>query len=72
MGIFAAFLQTKLWKKVLERAVLKLSFQDGAPIQRAILGGALRVKGAPGQGAPSARVPAGLPTLKLHSFYVTC
>ena len=28
-------------KKVLERVVLKLPFQDGAPIQRAILGGPL-------------------------------
>ena len=32
-------------KKVLERTVLKLPFQDGAPIQRAILGGALEWKG---------------------------
>ena len=32
-------------KKVLERAVLKLPFQDGAPIQRSILGGALEWKG---------------------------
>ena len=42
-GNFAAFLQPNRFalKKVLERAVLKLPFQDGAPIQRAILGGAL-------------------------------
>ena len=32
-------------KKVLERTVLKLPFQDGTPIQRAILGGALEWKG---------------------------
>ena len=32
-------------KKVLERAVLKLPFQDGEPVQRAILGGALEWKG---------------------------
>ena len=32
-------------KKVLERAVLKLPFQDGAPIQRAILCGPLEWKG---------------------------
>ena len=30
---------------MLERAVLKLPFQDGAPIQRAIIGGALEWKG---------------------------
>ena len=40
-GNFAAFLQPMNYTKVLERAVLKLPFQDGAPIQRAILGGAL-------------------------------
>ena len=39
-GSFAAFLNQTM-KKLLERAVLKLPFQDGAPIKRAILGGAL-------------------------------
>ena len=60
-GNFAAFLQPNYGKKVLERAVLKLPFQDGAPIQRAILGGTLEWNDP--AGAPSARVPAGLPTL---------
>ena len=41
MGI----LQPNYENKVLERAVLKLPSQDGAPIQRAILGGALEGKG---------------------------
>ena len=38
-------LQPNYENKVLERALLKLPFQDGAPIQRAILGGALECKG---------------------------
>ena len=44
MGILLLFCNLTM-KKVLERAVLKLPFQDGAPIQRAILGGALEWKG---------------------------
>ena len=44
MGILLLFLNQTM-KKVLERAVLKLPFQDGVPIQRAILGGVLEWKG---------------------------
>ena len=41
MGILLLFCnQTMKKKNVLERAVIKLPFPDGAPIQRAILGGA--------------------------------
>ena len=40
-GNFAAFFCNQAMKKVLERTVLKFPFQDGAPIQRAILGGTL-------------------------------
>ena len=41
---FFFFLQPN-YEKVLERAVLKFPFHNGAPIQRAILGGALEWKG---------------------------
>ena len=40
MGILLLFYNQTM-KKVLERAMLKLPFQDSAPIQRTILGGAL-------------------------------
>ena len=38
---FFFFFCNQTMKKVLERAVLKFPFHNGAPIQRAILGGAL-------------------------------
>ena len=44
MGILLLFCNQTM-KKVLERAVLKLPFQDGAPLQMAILVGALVWKG---------------------------
>ena len=40
IGILLLFCNQSM-KKLLQRAVLKLPFQDGAPIQREILGGAL-------------------------------
>ena len=53
---------TKLWKKVLERVVLKLPFSRWCPYSKGNFRWSTRVKGHPA-GAPSARVPAGLPTL---------